>query len=197
MVAKLLALFRPQVALFGEKDYQQLQVISRLNADLELGAEIVGMPTVREADGLAMSSRNSYLSPEERQRAPALSRGLFSAQALAKQGDAALPELRQVYLAGHPASCMFAAIALSQIKDSRTRMIFEEGAASESAEVRKWAEKLGKQGELDRVLREVYGEVARTEPALPAAEVEYLNPELLMIGVRKLEGTKTSVHSGR
>lgn len=93
VVAKLLALFRPQVALFGEKDYQQLQVISRLNADLDLGAEIVGMPTIREGDGLAMSSRNSYLSPEERQRARCLSRGLFSAQALVRQGEADVPKL--------------------------------------------------------------------------------------------------------
>src|SRR4051812_43140506 len=80
VVAKLLALFRPDVALFGEKDYQQLQVISRLAADLELGAQIVGMPTIREQDGLAMSSRNSYLSADERTRALGLSRGLFAAQ---------------------------------------------------------------------------------------------------------------------
>lgn len=93
VVTKLLALFRPDVALFGEKDYQQLQVISRLNQDLELGAEIVGMPTVREADGLAMSSRNSYLSPDERQRARALSRGLFAAQAAARAGEADVSRL--------------------------------------------------------------------------------------------------------
>jgi pantoate--beta-alanine ligase len=88
VVAKLLALFRPDVALFGEKDYQQLQVITALNADLELGAQIVGMPTIRETDGLAMSSRNSYLSPEERRRALALSRGLFAAQKRASEGEA-------------------------------------------------------------------------------------------------------------
>ena len=87
MVAKLLALFRPAVALFGEKDYQQLQVIKRLNRDLELGAEIVGLPTVREADGLAMSSRNAYLSKEDRARALALSQGLFEAQKQVEAGE--------------------------------------------------------------------------------------------------------------
>lgn len=88
VVTKLLALFRPDVALFGEKDYQQLQVISRLAKDLDLGTEIVGMPTLRETDGLAMSSRNAYLSADERQRALGLSRGLFAAQRLAEtEGD--------------------------------------------------------------------------------------------------------------
>lgn len=87
VVAKLLALFRPDVALFGEKDYQQLQVIRRLNADLELGADIVGMPTIRESDGLAMSSRNAYLAADERQRALALSRGLFAARDAAAKGE--------------------------------------------------------------------------------------------------------------
>ncbi|CAM3634624.1 pantoate--beta-alanine ligase [Corallococcus sp. ZKHCc1 1396] len=86
IVTQLLALFRPKVALFGEKDYQQLQVIRTLNRDLHLGADIVGMPTVREADGLAMSSRNAYLSADERQRALALSKGVRAAQALLSSG---------------------------------------------------------------------------------------------------------------
>lgn len=86
VVTKLLALFRPDVALFGEKDYQQLLVIKALNRDLHLGADIVGMPTVREPDGLALSSRNAYLSPEERQRALAISRGLKAARALHAAG---------------------------------------------------------------------------------------------------------------
>ena len=86
IVTQLLALFRPDVALFGEKDYQQLQVIKALNRDLHLGADIVGMPTVREPDGLAMSSRNAYLSEEERKRALAISRGMGAAQALFKAG---------------------------------------------------------------------------------------------------------------
>jgi pantoate--beta-alanine ligase len=86
VVTKLLCLFKPHLALFGEKDYQQLQVIRALERDLNLGVEIVGMPTVREPAGLAMSSRNAYLSPEQRQRALALSRGLSAAQALHRGG---------------------------------------------------------------------------------------------------------------
>ena len=83
VVAKLLNLVRPAVAFFGEKDYQQLMLVTRMVADLELGVGIAGVPTVREPDGLAMSSRNVYLSAEDRVRALALSRALAAGHAAA------------------------------------------------------------------------------------------------------------------
>jgi pantoate--beta-alanine ligase len=87
VVAKLFGLSRPHVALFGEKDWQQLQVLRRMVIDLDMGVEVVGMPIVREADGLAMSSRNAYLTADERGRAVAISRALVEAQRRAGQGE--------------------------------------------------------------------------------------------------------------
>jgi len=86
VVAQLFALFRPHSAIFGEKDYQQLQVVRRLARDLHLGVEVVGMPILREADGLAMSSRNAYLQGPERQRARSLFLGLQAARARFREG---------------------------------------------------------------------------------------------------------------
>ena len=86
VVCKLFNMVRPDLALFGEKDFQQLAVIRRMVDDLCIPVEIVGVPTVREADGLAMSSRNGYLTAEERQRAPALYRALREAGQAVEKG---------------------------------------------------------------------------------------------------------------
>src|SRR5579864_1359912 len=87
VVAKLFAQCRPNFALFGEKDYQQLKTVTRMAADLDLKVKVIGVPTVREKDGLALSSRNVYLSEAERAAAPALYRVLKESAARIAAGE--------------------------------------------------------------------------------------------------------------
>jgi pantoate--beta-alanine ligase len=87
VVGKLFTQCRPDFAIFGEKDFQQLRVVTRMAGDLDLGVKVIGSRTVRERDGLAMSSRNVYLSPEERQVAPVLYRAMKESAKRLRAGD--------------------------------------------------------------------------------------------------------------
>ncbi len=98
VVLKLLNIVQPDQAYFGEKDAQQLAAIKRMVADLDLPVEIVGVPTVREPDGLAMSSRNRYLTPEQRQAAPSLYRALQAAGQVIGAGIRDVGQVRQAAL---------------------------------------------------------------------------------------------------
>ena len=87
VVGKLFTQCRPDIALFGQKDFQQLRGVTRMALDLDLGVRVIGGPTVRERDGLAMSSRNVYLSPEQRRTAPTLYRAMKETAKRLRGGD--------------------------------------------------------------------------------------------------------------
>lgn len=118
VVAKLFALTGRSIAVFGRKDYQQWKVIERMARDLDLPIDVVGMPTVREPDGLAMSSRNRYLSEDQRARALGIARGIAEAQAAWGRGERD-PE-RLVALARTPVEASFDAIDYVALADPET-----------------------------------------------------------------------------
>ncbi len=95
VVNKLFNIVQPDRAYFGEKDYQQLKVIQRMVKDLNMNVQVIGCPIVREPDGLAMSSRNKYLSPEERKAALSLSKALFKAKELFESGETDINKIRK------------------------------------------------------------------------------------------------------
>jgi len=99
VVAKLFLIAQPHVAVFGEKDYQQLKIIQRMARDLHIPVEVVGLPTLREKEGLAMSSRNAYLSEAERAEALNISRAIAAAQDAAQGGERRTALLRERALA--------------------------------------------------------------------------------------------------
>ncbi len=98
VVLKLFMLTAPDVAVFGQKDWQQLAIIRRMARDLNLSVRIEGRPTVREEDGLALSSRNVYMTPEERGQAPEIRNGLLLAREMVRQGERRVPLLTQTVL---------------------------------------------------------------------------------------------------
>ena len=103
VVAKLFNLIRPDYAFFGEKDYQQLVLIKRMVKDLNIGTHVIGVPTVRERDGLALSSRNVYLTPEQREDAIVLSAALTAGAFVGRDGADAVLETAGKTLAARPA----------------------------------------------------------------------------------------------
>jgi pantoate--beta-alanine ligase len=118
VVAKLFGIFRPDVAVFGQKDFQQAALISRMAADLDQGVEVRVAPVVREADGLAMSSRNVYLSADERARALSLSRGLERPGGLFAAGERDAEVLRAAL--GHEMDAAGVQGEYAEVVDPRT-----------------------------------------------------------------------------
>jgi pantoate--beta-alanine ligase len=105
VVCKLFHIMKPHIAVFGQKDYQQLTVISRMVMDLNMDIRIIGVPTVRDPDGLAMSSRNNYLSREERKSALSLNKSLDLAHEMFKAGErdpAVIKKAVEAFIGNHP-----------------------------------------------------------------------------------------------
>jgi pantoate--beta-alanine ligase len=124
VVAKLFAIVGPSVAVFGKKDYQQLLVIRRMARDLFFPVEIVGVRTVREADGVAMSSRNAYLSPEDRERARALVLGLDAAARAFAGGERRARELER--LVREPIQKVASVVDYVDVRDADTLAFLEK-----------------------------------------------------------------------
>jgi pantoate--beta-alanine ligase len=147
VVAKLLAIVRPDIAYFGQKDFQQLRVLQTTARDLRLGADIVGCAIVREPDGLAMSSRNAYLTPDQRRDAVALSRGLFAARELWERGERDPRVLRERVreLAGNES------VALEYVSVADPMTLAELDAPADSAVI-SLAARVGRARLIDNVL---------------------------------------------
>jgi pantoate--beta-alanine ligase len=146
VVAKLFTQCRPDFAMFGEKDYQQLKVVTRIAADLNLRVKVIAVPTVREKDGLALSSRNAYLSPDERATAPLLYRTLLDCakRITAKQPiAAALAEGRQAIVK--------AGFAVDYLEARRADTLEPVGASADAAIRLLVAAKLGATRLIDNI----------------------------------------------
>ena len=148
VVLKLFNIVRPDVALFGQKDFQQLKVIERMVRDLDLDVEIVGLPIVREASGLAMSSRNAYLTAEDTQRALSLSRALFQIKTAFQNGTSTTDEL-----IGH-ARTVLADAGITEIDylEVRCGETLEKGKEAHRGDVAAVAAKVGGARLIDNII---------------------------------------------
>lgn len=146
VVAKLFAQCRPNFAMFGEKDYQQLKVVTRMSEDLNLRVKVIGVATMREKDGLAMSSRNAYLSPQERAAAPALYHILRSCA-----GRIASRQALEPVLADGRAAIVKAGFALDYLEARHAETLQPLTSAKDGAIRLLVAAKLGKTRLIDNV----------------------------------------------
>jgi pantoate--beta-alanine ligase len=151
VVAKLFNITKPHFAIFGQKDYQQLLVIRRMVKDLNMDIEVIGVPTVREPDGLAMSSRNKYLNPEERESALCLKKSIDMASALTKEGERNANRIKSA-IQGLILSYPFTNIEYISICDSLT---FEDMDTVEGECLLALAVKVGKTRLIDNCLIKV------------------------------------------
>ena len=149
VVTKLLSVIRPERAYFGQKDGQQLAVIRQLERDLNLGVEIVGVPTVRDSDGLALSSRNAYLTPAQRRAAPVIYRALAEAKRLWDGGERDAGNLKEAVHALLKTEPLLEEIDYVSVADANTLEELEriEGPAMVST-----AARLGRTRLIDNVL---------------------------------------------
>ena len=147
VLTKLFSIVRPDVAYFGQKDFQQLRVVQTMSRDLRLGMRVVGCPIVREPDGLAMSSRNRYLSADDRQAALALSRGLFAAKDDWSRGERDPKKLRD--RVKHIAGVLGIALEYVSVADPLT---LDELARPAERAVISLAARVGKTRLIDNVL---------------------------------------------
>jgi pantoate--beta-alanine ligase len=162
VVAKLFALASPCVAVFGRKDYQQLKIIERMARDLRFDVTIVGVTTVREADGLALSSRNAYLSPDERVRARAVPRALARAAAAYAAGERRASLLEG--LAREQVEPVMSSIDYVTLADPATLVPFEGALSISAPALLAMAVRLGKTRLIDNM---VLGEEAAPEGSGP------------------------------
>ena len=153
VVAKLFTIVRPDRAYFGQKDGQQVAVIRRMARDLNLGVDVVTMPTVREPDGLALSSRNAYLKPHERQAAPVIYRALCAAEQLWRSGDRDAARLQAAAFAVLQAEPLLESVDYVSVVDADSMVPVESVAPSGGQRVMvAIAAKLGQPRLIDNII---------------------------------------------